>query len=335
MSDSIDSLAVLEACIGKRPKAIDLKVIDHLDDGARRWIAASPLLFAAFGDGRHVGMTLGGGEQGFVQAPDAFRLRLPEAALDDPHLAREGLGFGGLFLTPSVGETLRVGGRVVAVGGGEIEVAVEECYVHCAKALIRSKFWEAPVPGKTPDDAAAFLAASRFMALATVDAQGHADVSPKGDPENMLLRVHQGSVWYPDRPGNRRVDSFRNILAQPHVAAAALIPGCTKVAILSGTARITADPDRRAGFSVAGKTPLLVTCIEQPALTVRDSAALAKAQLWPVLPRAEGIDPAALFVAHIKGSKVRGVQAKLVRATVSVPGVMEKGLKRDYRDNLY
>lgn len=335
MSDSIESIAALEACIGKGPKAIDLKVIDHLDDGARRWIASSPLLFAAFGDGRNVGMTLGGGERGFVQVLDTSRLRMPLTALDEPRLAREGLGFGALFLTPSIGETLRVGGRVASVGGGEAEIVVDECYVHCAKALIRSNFWEAPVSSEIPDDAPAFLAASRFMALATVDAQGHADVSPKGDPRDMLLRLQQGCAWYADRPGNRRADSFRNILTQPRVAAALLIPGCTKVAMLSGTARITTDAAMRAGFSVAGKTPVLVTCIEQPALTVRESAAVGRAGLWPAKPRAEGIDPAAMFVAHIKHSKARGLQAKLVRAAVSVSGLMEKGLQRDYRDNLY
>ncbi|SLM46202.1 conserved protein of unknown function [Nitrospira japonica] len=335
MSDSIENVAELEACIGKVPGPIDLKVIDHLDDGARRWIAASPLLFAAFGDGRNVGMTLGGGEQGFVQVLDASRLRLPAAALDELQLAREGLGFGALFLTPSIGETLRVGGRVAAVKGGEVEIHVDECYVHCAKALIRSKFWEAPAHHQMPDDAPDFVAASRFMALATVDAKGHADVSPKGDPQDMLIRLRQGCAWIADRPGNRRADSFRNMLTQPHVAAALLIPGCTKVALLSGRARITTDAAVRTDLSVAGKMPILLTCIEQPALSIRESAALTRAGLWPAKPRAEGIDSAAMFVAHIKHSKARGLQAKLARAAVSVPGIMEKGLQRDYRKNLY
>ena len=61
MSDAIESLSVLEACIGKVPAPMNLKVIDHLDEGALRWIAASPILFAAFGDDTDIGLTLTGG----------------------------------------------------------------------------------------------------------------------------------------------------------------------------------------------------------------------------------------------------------------------------------
>jgi len=89
---------------------------------------------------------------------------------------------------------------------------------------------------------------------------------------------------------------------------------------------IATDAAVREWFSVARKTPLLATCIAQPALSVRESTALPRAGLWTARSRAEGIDPAAMFVAHIKHSKARGLQAKLARAAVSLPGLMEKGL---------
>ncbi|BCA52913.1 hypothetical protein W02_00530 [Nitrospira sp. KM1] len=335
MPDAIQNVAALEACIGRAPGPINLKVIDHLDDGARHWIASSPMLFAAFGNGRDIAMTIGGGEAGFARAVDASRLTVSASALDDPNLAVEGCGAGMLFVSPSIGETLRVGGRVVSAGEGRIDIVVDECYLHCAKAMIRSNFWQAVSDVDAPGEALSFLAASRFLALATADREGHADLSPKGDPSGSLIRVHQGKAWYADRPGNRRADSFRNILVQPRVAAAALIPGSTGVVLLSGTARISADQAMRDGFAVAGKTPPLVTCIEQVTLTVRKSAAMARARLWPAAPRAQGIDPAAMFVAHIKLSKTRGLQAGLVRAALAVPGMMEKGLQHDYRNNLY
>jgi hypothetical protein len=90
MSDAIESLSVLEACIGKVPAPMNLKVIDHLDEGALRWIAASPILFAAFGDDTDIGLTLAGGLPGFVHSINASRLKLPTAVLDEPNLARKG-----------------------------------------------------------------------------------------------------------------------------------------------------------------------------------------------------------------------------------------------------
>ncbi|MGC4098132.1 MAG: pyridoxamine 5'-phosphate oxidase family protein [Nitrospira sp.] len=335
MSDTIESIAALEACIGKVPGPIDLKVIDHLDDGALRWIAVSPLLFAAFGDGEDIGLTLAGGLPGFARPINASRLRLPTVALDEPNLARTGCGVGALFLVPHIGETLRVNGRVVVVDGEGIEVAVEECYMHCAKALLRSNFWTMATPSDVPDDISKFLTASRFMALATVDRQGRADVSPKGDPDGTLIRLHDGRAWFADRPGNRRADSFRNLLVQPRIAAAMLIPGCTHVAMLSGTARITTDAAVRASFSVSGKTPRLMTCVEQPTAVIVKSRALAHAQLGLAASLAEGLNPAEMFAAHVKLSKARGLQAKLMRAAVTIPGLMKKGLQRDYRNNLY
>jgi predicted pyridoxine 5'-phosphate oxidase superfamily flavin-nucleotide-binding protein len=340
MNDAVDNVAALEACIGKAPGAIHLKVIDHLDAGALRWIASSTLIFAGCGGGDDsdgsVDVTLGGGEPGFARAIDPARLRLPLASLDRPQLLRAGCGFGALFLSPGIGETLRVNGRVVLVDDNEIEIAVDECYVHCAKALLRSNFWSAaPLSSDVPPGAEAFLAASRFVALATMDAQGRCDLSPKGDPAGAMVRLQDGCVWYADRPGNRRADSFRNILAQPRIAAVALIPGSSQVAVFSGSACITSDAAMRAGFTVEGKTPLLATCVEQLALDIYASPALARARLWPVAMRAADIDPAAMLVAHVKGNKTRGLQAALVRTALSVPGLMEKGLQSDYKNNLY
>jgi predicted pyridoxine 5'-phosphate oxidase superfamily flavin-nucleotide-binding protein len=334
-NEAISDVVALEGCIGKPPGPINLKVIDHLDEGARRWIAASKLFFAAFGDADEIGITLGGGEPGFVSVTSPTRLTLPAALLDEPHLAIAGRGFGALFLVSGIGETLRVNGRVAAADAAAIEIAVEECYVHCAKALIRSDFWGAAPRDDVPDDAADFLAASRFLALATIDSQGRADVSPKGDPQGALIRLRDGIACYADRPGNRRADSFRNILAQPRMAAASLILGTTRVAILSGTARLTTDDAIRTSFAVDGKTPRLATCIEEPQLVVRDSAALGRARLWPAPPPVDGINPAAMFAAHVRLNRTAGLQAKLVRAAVSVPGFMERGLRHDYKTNLY
>jgi predicted pyridoxine 5'-phosphate oxidase superfamily flavin-nucleotide-binding protein len=210
MSSLVTDLDTLQGHVGRLPAPRDLKVIDFLDDHALRWLVASPFMFATFGDSAGLGVTAGGGEAGFLRVTDPGYLQLPMSLLDDPNLAREGQGFGSLFLVPGMDETLRINGRVRSVADGHIGVAVEECYLHCAKAFMRSDFWNAQ-PLEAKIDAATYVERSRFMALATMNNEGRADVSPKGDPAGALLKAHENAVWYPDRPGNRRVDSFRNI----------------------------------------------------------------------------------------------------------------------------
>ncbi|MGE4430981.1 MAG: pyridoxamine 5'-phosphate oxidase family protein [Sphingobium sp.] len=334
MTDRIDTLQALAAVIGKTPAAIHLKVIDHLDETALRWIAASPLAFITIAEQADIGVTLAGGEAGFASG-DAGALRLPLALLDDPGLVRAGAVFGSLFLAPGIGETLRVNGRVVEVNRDDALIAVDECYVHCAKALIRSHFWQAEPLAGIPDDPAAFIAASRFMALGTSDGEGHADLSPKGDPAGLMAMRDATGLWFADRPGNRRVDSFRNILVQPNVAAALLVPGSHHIAIARGRAHLTCGEAERARFAVQGKMPLLAVGVEDPAIELRPSAALRRANLWPLRETAQGIVPAKMFAAHVKLNKDKGLGARLAGAVMSIPGLMQKGLDKDYKDNLY
>lgn len=334
MSGRIASIAELEGVIGKAPPAVNLKVIDHLDETALRWIATSPLMFAGFGEGAGIAITLGGGEPGFATG-EAKSLHLPLSALDDAALARPGLAFGSLLLAPGIGETLRVNGRVAAVGEGEVRIAVEECYVHCAKALIRSDFWSAEAVEPAAAEPEAFIAASRFMALATVDVEGRADLSPKGDPAGSMARYDGGTLWFADRPGNRRVDSFRNIIAQPRIAAVLLVPGSSRVAVVTGTAQLTTDAQARAPFEVRGKTPQLAIGVEGAAVELRTSAALGRAALWPLRERAAVVAPAKMFAAHVKLNKDKGLGARIAGAVVSIPGLMQRGLDKDYESNLY
>lgn len=334
VSEIVGDIAALEACIGSTPGPMHLKVIDHLDAGAMHWLAASPLMFVTFATDTGVAVSLGGGAPGFVDVLDSARMRINAALLDDPDLAREGRGVGALFLIPGLGETLRVNGRVAAVRPDAIEIKIEECYVHCAKALIRSAFWTAQPPSATCPGTAEFFAASRFIALGTTDIHGNADLSPKGDPAGLLIREADGAIWFADRPGNRRADSFRNILSAPRLALVALVPGANGIAQVSGVARIVTDAHVREGFVVQGKAPLLVTRIEEPQVVLRESQALARAHPWEGHAPAR-IDPAAVLAGHVRLSKVGGLQATLARTVVSVPGLMRRGLERDYKNNLY
>ncbi|MCA0210413.1 MAG: pyridoxamine 5'-phosphate oxidase family protein [Proteobacteria bacterium] len=333
MSD-VDSIAGLEAILGKTPPAVNLKVIDHVDATARRWLEASPLMFAGFGDAGGIAITLGGGGGGFAAA-DGKTLAIPLAVLDDPALVMPDASFCSLFLVPGIGETLRINGRVASVADGRVQVAVEECYVHCAKALIRSGFWSADRQETAPTTIPAFAAAACFMALATIDAAGHSDLSPKGDPAGSMAHIDGDRFWFADRPGNRRADSFRNLIAQPRVAAALLIPGSHDVAILRGSAMLTDDEAVCATFAVQGKVPLLATRVDDLAIERRPSAALVRAALWPAAPAPADIKPAKMFAEHVRLNKDKGLGARIAGAFASVPGLMQRGLDKDYKDNLY
>jgi len=332
MQHTITKGSELEALLGKANPLVHLKSIDHLDPGALGWIAASPLMFACFGDTSGVEVTLGGGAPAWVSA-SAHELYLPTLLLDAPELADAGKSFGSFFMIPSISEILRVNGKVVHVSEDAIRIAVEECYFHCGKALIRSEFWHAVPNENTSTSNMHFVAASRFLVLATIDADGCADVSPKGDPAGAMAQLDEKSLWFADRPGNKRIDSFRNILTQPRVAVALVIPGTDQVMLVSGLAKITDDQETRSQFAVQEKIPELVTGIGDLVLQLRKSPALARANIWPAPPAPEHINAAKIGIGHIKLNKSE--EAKQAADFLSAPGVMEQALAKDYKNNLY
>ncbi|MEN2989225.1 pyridoxamine 5'-phosphate oxidase family protein [Tistrella sp. BH-R2-4] len=338
MTRTIKAEAELEAIIGTAPAPMMLKVIDHLDAGALRWIGAAPIALAAFGTvARGITATLAGGATGFAAA-DRREVRLPVALLDDATAIRVGDGAGLMFPLVGIREMLRVNGRVTQADDHEIRIAVEECYGHCGKALIRSDFWQAVPDATPPADIGSVVACSRFMGLGTMDAGGRADLSPKGDPAGAMVRLDGAGLWFADRPGNRRIDSFRNIITQPQVAALLLVPGSTHVARLSGRARISDDEAARAPFTVQGKMPALAVCIDDPAITLYDSPGLTRARLWPAGSPPDDIKPTALFAQHMKLNKNQGLGGMLTNAALSVPGVqglLKKSLDKNYKDGLY
>ena len=141
MNDVISTIPELEACVGAAGLPIKMKIIDHLDAEAARWIAAAPLGFVAAGGPDGPRVAVAGGPPGFAQVTDETTLRVPLNAVDPLGEIEAGQGAGVLFLIPGIGETLRANGRVRRVADGALEIAVEECFIHCAKALIRSDFW--------------------------------------------------------------------------------------------------------------------------------------------------------------------------------------------------
>lgn len=136
-----------------------------------------------------------------------------------------------------------------------------------------------------------FIERSPFVCLATSDATGTCDLSPRGDPAGFVRIVDERTLLIPERPGNRLADSLRNILANPHVALLFIVPGVTDTLRVNGRATITTDAGLLAPSALEGKTPRLGVLVDIDEAYTQCSKAFLRSHLWD--PR-RFIDPASM-----------------------------------------
>ena len=125
-----------------------------------------------------------------------------------------------------------------------------------------------------------YIERSPFVCLATSDAQGHCDLSPRGDPAGFVRVLDDRTLLLPERPGNRLADSLLNILANPHIGLLFIVPGCTDTFRVNGRATITTDPALLADSVVEGKTPLLGILVDIDEAYTPCSKAFLRSHLW-------------------------------------------------------
>jgi hypothetical protein len=126
-----------------------------------------------------------------------------------------------------------------------------------------------------------WLHASPFCVLATSDADGNCDASPKGDPAGHLIHVlDPTTVVIAERPGNKRADGYLNILANPHVGLLALIPGRNDTLRINGRARLVRDAPWFDKLAVRGKRPILAVVIEIETVFSHCQKAFMRSGLW-------------------------------------------------------
>jgi uncharacterized protein len=126
-----------------------------------------------------------------------------------------------------------------------------------------------------------WLLASPFCVLATSDAAGNCDASPKGDPAGRLIHVlDPQTIVIAERPGNRRADGYLNILSNPHVGVIALIPGRMDTLRINGRARIVRDAPFFDELAVKGKRPVLALVIEIDQVFSHCPKAFMRSGLW-------------------------------------------------------
>lgn len=168
-----------------------------------------------------------------------------------------------------------------------------------------------------------FIALSPFFVLASCNANGHADASPRGDQAGFVRVLDEHTLLIPDRPGNNRIDTMRNIVSNPDVGMIFFVPGFNETLRVNGTATIVQDPELCAQFAVNGKPALSVMRVSVREAFFHCGKALMRSRLWdPTTYR----DRSA-FPSH---GRILAEQTKTVSVEES-----EAYVARSYKERLY
>jgi len=125
----------------------------------------------------------------------------------------------------------------------------------------------------------AFIEAAPFFALATVGPEG-VDCTPRGDAPGFVRVADARTLMIPDRRGNNRIDSLRNIVRDPRVSLLFLIPGVGETFRVIGRASISTDPQLCESFVFAGKTPRAVVIVAVERVYFQCGKAILRSKLW-------------------------------------------------------
>lgn len=130
--------------------------------------------------------------------------------------------------------------------------------------------------------ARAWISRSPFCLLATADAEGRCDVSPRGDAAGFTHVVDDRALAIPDRPGNRRLDSLRNILDNPHAGLLFMIPGVQETLRVNGRARLIKDAPFMDAMAVRDRRPVLALLLDVEEVYFHCAKAFKRSGLWDV-----------------------------------------------------
>jgi len=151
----------------------------------------------------------------------------------------------------------------------------------------------------------ALIAASPFVVLATIGPDG-LDMSPRGDPAGFVVAPDEHTLLLPERRGNNRMDSLRNIVTDPRVSLFFLIPGVAETLRVNGTARLSIAPDLLARFTMAGKLPKCVVEVRVETVFFQCGRAIHRSKLWEGLPggRPAGVPTAGAIAEALTNAEV-------------------------------
>lgn len=151
------------------------------------------------------------------------------------------------------------------------------------------------------------IEAAPFVALATGGPDG-LDCSPKGDAPGFVHVLDEKTLALPDRPGNNRIDGFRNILKDPRVALLFLIPGVGETFRVNGRASISIDPELMQRFAVNGKLPRSVLIVHVETCFFHCSKAVVRSKLWDEASKIDrkSLPSTGAIIAEVSQGKMGG-----------------------------
>jgi PPOX class probable FMN-dependent enzyme len=146
--------------------------------------------------------------------------------------------------------------------------------------------YDAPVPtsitkevGHLTDLHRAYVEASPFVIVAT-SGPGGVDCSPRGDPPGFVRVADERTLLMPDRRGNNRLDTLRNLVVDPRIGLLFLVPGVGVTLRVNGTAELSTDAGLRESFAIDGKLPATVIVVTTTAVYTQCPKALIRSHLW-------------------------------------------------------
>jgi len=176
-------------------------------------------------------------------------------------------------------------------------------------------------------DCRAFIAHSPFLLLGSTSAELGVEVSPKGDPAGFVKVIDERTLAIPDRPGNSRIDTFRNVLRDPHVGMIFLVPGRKDTLRVGGRAQIVRDPALRESMAVDGKVPDLAMVVEVDRAFFHCAKCVVRSGLWDKAKWPDTSGMRSLAAALVAAARVKA-SPELVQA-------LDDELAQDERDGLY
>lgn len=173
-----------------------------------------------------------------------------------------------------------------------------------------------------------FIRRSPFLCIGTQSADGTADVSPRGDPAGFVKILDQTTLAIPDRPGNNRLDTLSNILANPNVGLLFIVPGFDDTLRVNGQASLVTDPAILAGMAVHDRLPRLAIVVTVKEVFLHCAKAFRRSHLW---------DPAQFQ----DRSSMPSLSKIIMDQTTGAPDSEEEqrkideGLEADYKASMY